>query len=775
MLRQRVLDIMRTRRYRLWAIVLAGITLIMTQLPLVNDFGFEFAVGTALMIAYAAGCLSAIHFTDRQHLTASPYPPGLELWPVGLTNFILLAPPFLVMSVKSVLSGLCNYPEGLAFYILIPGVTALLATAVGALCGLIIARPRRACLLFIGYTLLSFSIGVYRLLTQPPVFAYNPIIGYFPGPIYDEVVRITPTLLIARGCAILQAIFIIAGLALCIDPDRRRIDPRRLLRRLSWPHEAGLRVARASFLIALAGLALTYVYRAPLGVVIDRAYIQETLGGYKRTPHFDIYYDINAETARRIDLIALDHEFQYTRLAQFLDVSPTQRIRSYIYASPDQKKGLMGARYTSIERPGGDEMHLNDEPFPHPVMKHELAHVLSSSFGNRLYGGSYRMGFHEGLAVAADWRVDQLTPHQWSRGMRQLGLAPSLENIIGTIGFWTEAPSRSYTLCGSFVRFLIDRYGIDTFKHAFPSGDVEGAYQQSISTLVDEWEAFIDGITLSEQELRIARQRFLRPGIFERRCAHEVAALIDRAWQSYRAQRYPDAIRTFDRVRQFEPENPSALRGLLYATYRTRNDQRATAIGDSILGQPDRIVGLLTDAYLIQGDIAWKRGDVDRARERYGQALNLHAADRTDREALVKLDALDHPGVTDWVLSYLLAERDQGGHVVLVKEAIDQAPHFAAGAYLIGRRLFSTGAYRHGLPYLIQADTLSLSDPLLVLENKRLIGQSFFYTDEYDRGIEAFQQLIAITTSEAVKTRTEDWIARCRWFRDHRDAGNEDG
>ena len=50
-----------------------------------------------------------------------------------------------------------------------------------------------------------------------------------------------------------------------------------------------------------------------------------------------------------------------------------------------------------------------------------------------------------------------------------------------------------------------------------------------------------------------------------------------------------------------------------------------------MLARPGQVVGLLTDAYLIQGDLSWKRGDVDTARERYEQALALHGTDRVDR------------------------------------------------------------------------------------------------------------------------------------------------
>lgn len=762
-----LLQMIRRRRYWIWLLMLSAVAVVMTRLPLVNVLGFEFAVVTALAAAYATGCHAALSIVDlRRHATGLARLGALlpVLWVVGLANLGFLIPPFLGMSLYSVWTEACNYAEGVVFYLLIPGVTVALSTAVGAMCGWITARPYRACLLFVGYTLITFAGDIFRMLTQPPVFAYNPVIGYFPGPIYDEMVRITPTLIVARGIVLLEAAAIVAGLYVCVDARTWRVDLRRFVQRFRWPEEARFGMARGVCLLVLTALGGAYVYRAPLGIVIDRAYIVQTLGGYKRTPHFDIYYDINAETARRIDLIAMDHEYQYARLTAFLDVDPAPRIRSFIYASPDQKKRLMGARFTSIERPGEDEMHLNDGPFPHPALKHELAHVLSASFGNRLYGGSYKMGFHEGLAVAADWEADRLTPHQWSRAMRELGLAPPLERILGTVGFWTSASSRSYTLCGSFVRFLIERHGIDAFKRAFPDGDVETAYGKPLPALVREWEAFIDGIRLTDAELRIARQRFERPGIFERHCAHEVAALTDRAWSAYQAERYPEARAAFERVRTLEPENPSALRGLMRTAYRMHAFDRADTLVLEILARDDRGVGLAAEAHLVWGDIAWRQGDAGRARAAYRAALALHASDALDREALVKLDALDRPAVRDRVLDYLLAERDRGARTALVRDAAEAAPDYAAGWYLVGRRLFNAEAYAQALPYLERADSLGLPDALLTQENIRLIGLSRFYTGAYDRAVETFECLMDRADAGGLRVWAEDWIARCRWF-----------
>jgi tetratricopeptide (TPR) repeat protein len=175
----------------------------------------------------------------------------------------------------------------------------------------------------------------------------------------------------------------------------------------------------------------------------------------------------------------------------------------------------------------------------------------------------------------------------------------------------------------------------------------------------------------------------------------------------------------------------------------------------------------LTDAYLIQGDLSWKRGDVDTARERYEQALALHGSDRVDREALIKINTLEQEDIRDDVLSYLMAAGNQNAQVILVSEAIDRAPDFAAGYYLIGRRLYLAESYAQALPYLVQADSLSLPAPLLQIENLRLMGRCYLYEAEYDQAIKSFRRLSENTSSVWMRGQAEEWVMRCLWFREN--------
>ena len=90
--------------------------------------------------------------------------------------------------------------------------------------------------------------------------------------------------------------------------------------------------------------------------------------------------------------IAFDHEFRYTQLSRYLNISDTGKIVSYIYPDEITRKKLIGAGNTTIANPIHKEIHLIYDTFPNPLLKHELTHVLSSEFGTGIMKISPKIG-----------------------------------------------------------------------------------------------------------------------------------------------------------------------------------------------------------------------------------------------------------------------------------------------------------------------------------------------------------------------------------------------
>ena len=108
----------------------------------------------------------------------------------GLLALLLLAAPLLIISLNGLRVRTCDWLFGFECYGALTIVSALWAAGLGVLCGLV-AGPRRFLSNALPYLVLVALIlhSLWRFYAAPPVFSYNPLVGYFPGNLYDEEIR----------------------------------------------------------------------------------------------------------------------------------------------------------------------------------------------------------------------------------------------------------------------------------------------------------------------------------------------------------------------------------------------------------------------------------------------------------------------------------------------------------------------------------------------------------------------------------------------------------
>jgi len=596
-------------------------------------------------------------------------------------------------------------------------------------------------------------------MTNPLLFIYHPIFGYFPGPIYDDVIPMTPSLILSRGLALITSLLFLLLSGLLVNRraffwDVRKISP------------GGWLLTLCGVLMILALLSLAHLYEGNLRLFISRDDLQKELGGRWETEHFTIFFPEDSPIAQEILLIALDHEFRYDQVSRFLQVKLPRKINSYIYSTPDQKKELMGAKHTDIGDPINHEIHLNYEYPPSSVLKHELTHVLSAHFGNPLFfNASPKVGLVEGLAVAVEWQDGALTPHQWSKGMIDLGLAPDIERVLGAIGFWSESSSRSYTLTGSFIRYLVDTYEIDQFKSVYRWGTFEKTYGKSLGSLAEEWRQFLARIDLSPQELQEAKRRFSAPSIFQRKCPHETARLNEKGWEALNNRHYPKAVKFFQEVYDTD-RRPASLGQLLRAYSAMADYPRALEVAETILSDPASDPSLLTSVKNTQGDIHWQLGQKDRAVQIFQELREGIVAPDLERLISVKLEALKFPSIEQDLKPFLLTQERRDIRLLILKEAIGKEPNFFTGYYLLGRQLYLTKAFDLALPYFRKAEQIGLPSQALTIENLKLLATSLFYERQYGEAAEVFTKILQMQPAKGVVNELRDWIERCRWYQE---------
>jgi Tfp pilus assembly protein PilF len=698
---------------------------------------------------------------------------GEVLSPVGLfgralatATLVLLGPPLLVITLNAARVKVCDYPTGLAFYLLLPGLSVTCATAVGVAAGLATRRPARATALAVAVIVASLGLSLYGFYAAPPIFAFDPFGGWFPGALYDEDVTVHAPLLWARLYHLVGSAALLGLLGLFTDRHSLRL---RLSSARHRPAALGVVLLCTAAATVLGMLGPTLGYRQTAGT------IARALGGRRETPHFVILYPRTGEVARHLDLIARDHEFRYAQLEATLGVRPAGRITSYVFASAGQKRALMGAARVYIAKPWRREIFIQHGRFPHGVLKHELAHVFAGAFGAPPLGIAMRWrgpwpevngGLIEGVAEAAAWSPagDRLTDHEWARALEELRLAPPLRQVFG-LGFFTAAAPRGYAIAGSFCRHLLEAHGAPRLAALYRNGgDFAAAYGRPLAALEADWRAMLARRPLDPADLEVARDRFQRPAIFHVPCAHTVAVRRRDAEALLRQGAPAEAARELAAACRDDPDDPEGHLDLAAAQEQSDDPGAARQTLTALLAR--RLAATTRARALVQlAQLELRAGDETRARASLEEAGALATEEGTARTTRALLTALRDPRLGPPLRQAFLPEEPGRADAALMmlrfRDAVDAAPDDGLGPYLLGRQLYLRDRPRDALPYLERAAARPLPDERFRRENQRLIGLSAYLAGDRPRARTAFERLRhAPETPPGQRLEAEDFLER---------------
>ncbi|MBV8760941.1 MAG: hypothetical protein JO257_26845 [Deltaproteobacteria bacterium] len=404
-------------------------------------------------------------------------------------------------------------------------------------------------------------VGLYEFYAAPPVFTYSPILGYFPGNLYDENVQLGASLVWSRVEELVWVVGVLALVAWRLDVPTMRIT------RARRPLQGRYGLLAVTILIALVGAGL-HTQGGELGYNVSADDMEDVLDGRVETAHFIIHYARTPEIERDIKLIAEDHELRYAEVVATLGVGVPGKLESFYFGDRDQKARWMGARDVEMAKPWRQEIYLDHRPFPHTSLRHEIAHAVASEFGDPWFGVSGHHvvgdlvipspGLIEGLAVATDWpggEYGRLTPHESVRALEAMGMPPRIRSLL-SLGFLAQSSQRSYQTAGSFMRFLLDTYGARAFRRMYSTGDFDAAYGKSLTTLETEWRAMLEKVAVPKAVVEGARERFRTGSVFARPCPHAVAADSERAADAAMRGEREKAIAIMRDVCRDAPEEP---------------------------------------------------------------------------------------------------------------------------------------------------------------------------------------------------------------------------
>lgn len=713
----------------LGALVLLGCAL--TALPLLRLPGYELGAALALLHGLLGGVVG-VGFARR-----APTSPALAAAAATATLWLALVPPFALATVGTWLGTPCDPFATSAFFPLLALPSGLLAACAGVWVGTVTRRWWTAALAWLGLVVASAAHTAWPIVFGPQVYAYNHLAGYLPGPLYDEVLQVPASLLWFRLATVALAVTFVA-----------------LAARL-----------RGRWRVVGAGGALVFlaieVAGVPLGFRMSDTALAQELGGRWEDDALVIHYPSGLPPARVRDVVE-DVRFRHRQLVDFFGAAPPGRVRVWWYASAAQKQALVGAERTQFSKPWRREVHVNDAPLPHPVLKHELAHAMAAPWGAPpfgvtagLFGLDARMGLIEGFAVAADDPAESLTLHQWAAAMKRLALLPDVVTLLGPGGFYAAPAPRAYAAAGSFVRWLADTRGKDGLRALYRDGDFEGVYGEPLPALADAWAAFLDATPVDDAALAQALARFRGGSLFERPCAREVAKL--RAFASV-APEPGRALEALARCQRLQPGEPSHVIAAARLSARQGDDAGAAKALDALLQRLDAQPALFADAALARVQVALDAGDDALARALLTRVLGGAPAPAVERTARVRLAALAMPPKARAAVDAYFSAPDDGAPLYLLRDALDALPDEPTLAYLLGRRLAGVGQSAEALRWLDVARAGDLG-PALTLEATRLTLEPAWRLGDCAR----LDALARQATDAATAAGIADWLERCRF------------
>lgn len=695
------------------SILFVGVMAALGFLPLFAGPGYEHTLATGLVLPSFVTVVSAGR--AARHVTAPLYH-LLRAYRFAIALSLLSYATALVHGLRV---GLCDPLSAAVPYLLGPTLGAMLAAGFGTAVGTLARKqkPWIRVLLSLGLPLASALVSVWRFYKTPMIFALDPFVGYFSGTLYDTVVEPGSLLLTYRVGSLGTLLFVSSFAALWVEGDQERLVVR----------ESG---SLRTLLVALACLGLlgslsVMATATQLGHVSTTASIRHELGGNLVGARCDVVFP-DSVSEREARLLLQDCEEELGAVERFFGVRGPERLVAIFFRDAEEKRRLMGAMDTYIAKPWRGEVYLQMAPYPHPVLGHEIAHVVAGSFGAGPFriAGSYggllpNPGLIEGAAVAASPDDDALTGREWAAAMHRLGILPKVDDIFG-LAFLGGASSKSYAVAGAFVTFVIEKYGTPRFRRWYGGASVAEVYGKPLSELEREFVALLEVVTLSADVLDFARARFDKPGVFHRRCPHAVDRERKAGDKCRDAGRFEAAKAAYERAIAWDPKHADTRLSRLSVDLKT-GDEASKA-------QARRAISEMAN------DSATRRTVRDRARELLADDLALSlkpseardlyldlAARSLDEDAArtfeVKARLLETPLLSEVLFALLLGRGGRApdgfsGPLLLGKRLGDEP----ILAYLAARNLAQRGLHREAEPLFVRALSLSPESPRILRE-----------------------------------------------------------
>src|SRR6185436_18917587 len=432
-----------------------------------------------------------------------------------------------------------------------------------------------------------------------------------------------------------------------------------------------------------------------------------------------------------------------------------------------------GALDTFVARPWTHAMHVRWDDFGDSGLAHEMAHLFTAEFGYGPFQVATRhgipadIGLVEGAAVAADWPPTEMDPHVASAAMRKLGIAPKLESLFRPFGFWTQPNAKAYTLMASFVRWLIDTRGIESFEKVYAKGDFEGVYGTSVKSLIGEWNQFVDAIAVDDATLARAQARYDKKSIFEKVCARSIAQLDREASAARGSGNLEKALEIRKRILTFQPKRTGPKVEMARILEELERPQEALDVVEEVLASGKVKRGEESDVRELAADLLYELGRTDDAKREYEESDAHPQSDGDERRIDLKERGLfaDDETIRSIAERYLFDAQNRTAMLYYALRWTQEDSADPIARYLVGFQLSQNHQEADALPWLVgPPGTL----PTRALDDQRMLvlGFSLYRIGALDDADAVFASLLDDGHGSRARMSASEWRDRVAWKRE---------
>ena len=519
------------------------INIILTRLPLTGTFGYEFAAINGLLLVIISGLFTLKDLSKPEF----SFPNLL----ISLVLFVLI--PLVIIIIKSLLTMFCSFCDGMIFYILIVCTSVLFGTSLAFLIDIILKRFKKT--FFLLLVLLIAFIPVLEIYFLPQVYFYSPLVGFFPGNIYDEGLSPDLKLLLHQLIVSMFSILIIY----LIVRYKQIIIKRKFY-----------------FIISILIVTGVFQLSSPvLGFTTTFSKLENVLSKKIERDAFCLHYQKMSESES--EYVALNIEYYYRELVKTLNVKPSKQIQIYLYNDRLQKKILFGAGNADVAKPWQYAVFISADSWE-STLKHELVHVFSAEFGTGIFklASGFNPALIEGLAESIEGTTDEISLMDFTALAFNHQHRININSLFTGFNFFKANSSLSYTYSGAFISYLIEKYGMEKVKKFYAIGDYNLVFDAKIKSDKKGFENKLESnSTLDNQAM--ADYYFGRLSIIQKVCPRYISDRLSNAFDYLSDHKLYEAEKLFKEINS-KSLNYSALVGLSEIYLKQDKTQNAVQI-----------------------------------------------------------------------------------------------------------------------------------------------------------------------------------------------------